>query len=39
MKIMYETVEMEIIFLDEVDVITTSNGQLDNNELPPVIIN
>lgn len=35
MKEKFNEIEIELIRFDAVDVITTSNGGLDDNELPP----
>lgn len=37
MKDRYTEAELEIIHLENVDIITTS-GQLDDEELPPIVI-
>lgn len=36
MKELYQEAEQEIILLEDVDIITTS-GELDDEELPPLV--
>lgn len=38
MKEFYQEAEIEICRFEMMDIITTSNEQLDKDELPPVIV-
>lgn len=39
MKELYNEAELKIIFFEKMDVIRTSDGRLDEDELPPVPVN
>lgn len=38
MKELYTEPELEVIQFEAMDIITTSGGKLDEDELPPIIV-